>query len=236
MEGVQTFVVDNASTDDSVASIDDLPVDVLALSENRGFGAGCNAGWRRGIVTLRPLPQPGRGDRRASLRQLVEILDTEPGSASSGRGSSSPTARLPTHSGGSRGCARRTRARSSSTGSSRELPGRTSSFATGGCTSTPASPDWVSGACMLVRRSVLEEIGGLRRALLPLLRGQGPLPADPRRRLRRPLRAAGDRPASRRRLGTRAPASYPSSPAAASPTPRKHWGGVRQRSSGRASR
>jgi N-acetylglucosaminyl-diphospho-decaprenol L-rhamnosyltransferase len=48
IEGVRTVVVDNASTDDSVASIADLPVEVLALSENNGFGAGCNAGWRRG--------------------------------------------------------------------------------------------------------------------------------------------------------------------------------------------
>ena len=43
---IHVVVVDNASEDDSVAAVSDLPLTIVALKENLGFGGGCNAGWR----------------------------------------------------------------------------------------------------------------------------------------------------------------------------------------------
>ncbi len=45
---MRVLVVDNGSTDDSARVIEDAfpQYDILRLGENRGFGAGCNAGFR----------------------------------------------------------------------------------------------------------------------------------------------------------------------------------------------
>ena len=45
-DGVNVVVVDNASQDDTLATIAALPVKTIPLTENVGFGAGCNIGWR----------------------------------------------------------------------------------------------------------------------------------------------------------------------------------------------
>jgi N-acetylglucosaminyl-diphospho-decaprenol L-rhamnosyltransferase len=43
---IHVVVVDNASSDESVGSVAGLPIDLHALSVNLGFGGGCNVGWR----------------------------------------------------------------------------------------------------------------------------------------------------------------------------------------------
>jgi N-acetylglucosaminyl-diphospho-decaprenol L-rhamnosyltransferase len=160
IDGVRVFVIDNASTDDSVAVVADLPADVLALSENNGFGAGCNAGWRRGEAPLVLFLNPDASIDENSLRRLAAVLDAEPGVGLVGP--------------------RIIEADGSLAFSQRRFPRLRSTYARAvflhrifkralwadelirdpAAYQTPASPDWVSGACMLVRRSVLEEIGG----------------------------------------------------------------------------
>ena len=160
LEGVRTVVVDNASTDDSVASIADLPVEVVALAENKGFGAGCNAGWRRGEAPLVLFLNPDATVDEPSLRHLVEVLD-----ADSSVGLVGP---------------RILESDGSLAFSQRRFPQLRSTYARAlflhrlfkraswadelvrdpAAYDVPASPDWVSGACMLVRRSALEEVGG----------------------------------------------------------------------------
>jgi GT2 family glycosyltransferase len=160
MKGVRAFVTDNASTDDGVSTIVDLPVELLALSENNGFGAGCNAGWRRGESPYVLFLNPDASIDEPALRRLVEVLDTEDGVGLVGP--------------------RILEADGSLAFSQRRFPRLISTYARAlflhrlftrapwadelvrdpAAYEGQASPDWVSGACMLVRRSVLEEVGG----------------------------------------------------------------------------
>lgn len=160
IEGVRVLVTDNASTDESVTSIADLPVDVLALSENRGFGAGCNAGWRRGSSPLVLFLNPDATIDEESLRSLAGVLESE-----EKVGLVAPRILEPD---------------GSLAFSQRRFPRLRSTYARAlflhrifrraawadelvrdpAAYERPSSPDWVSGACMLVRRSVLERVDG----------------------------------------------------------------------------
>jgi GT2 family glycosyltransferase len=160
IDGVQAYVTDNASTDDSVGTISDLPVVVVALSDNRGFGAGCNAGWRRGDAPLVLFLNPDATIDEGSLRSLASVLD-----ANERVGLVGP---------------RILEADGSLAYSQRRFPRLRSTYARAfflhrlfrqaawadelvrdpAAYEGPSSPDWVSGACMLVRRSALEEVGG----------------------------------------------------------------------------
>ena len=49
-EDTRVIVVDNDSTDASLASLDRLDVTTIAVEVNRGFAAGCNIGYRAGTA------------------------------------------------------------------------------------------------------------------------------------------------------------------------------------------
>ena len=61
---IRVVVVDNASTDDTLSVLEGLPVVVVALDENVGFGGGCNVGWKAASAPLRLFPEPGRTHAR----------------------------------------------------------------------------------------------------------------------------------------------------------------------------
>lgn len=71
----RVVVVDNASTDDSLASVAELPLPLTVIrnDENRGFGAACNQGAREGgadlILFLNPdtRPAPDAIDRTVAF-------------------------------------------------------------------------------------------------------------------------------------------------------------------------
>jgi N-acetylglucosaminyl-diphospho-decaprenol L-rhamnosyltransferase len=160
VQGVRVFVTDNASTDDSVATIADLTADVVVLSENRGFGAGCNASWRRGDAPAVLFLNPDAEIDEDSLRSLTAVLERE-----ERVGLVAP--RILEQDG-------------QLAFSQRRFPRLRSTYARAlflhrilpraawtdelvrdpTAYESPSSPEWVSGACMLVRRSVLEETGG----------------------------------------------------------------------------
>jgi N-acetylglucosaminyl-diphospho-decaprenol L-rhamnosyltransferase len=160
IEGVLVVVTDNASTDDSVVTIDDLPVEVVALAENRGFGAGCNVGWMRGDAPAVLFVNPDAEVDAASLRRLVSVLDGD-----ERVGLVAPRILEPD---GALAFSQRRFPRLRSTyaralflhrlfpraGWADELVRDPAAY------ESPSSPEWVSGACMLVRRKVLEEVGG----------------------------------------------------------------------------
>lgn len=157
---MRTLVIDNASTDDSVTSIADLPVTVRALSENRGFGAGCNAGWREGAAPYVLFLNPDAAIDADSIGRLVTVLDDNP--------SVGLVAPRIVESDGSLAFSQRRFPRLRSTYARALFLHRLFKRAAWAdelirdpnAYEQAASPDWVSGACMLVRRSVLEEVGG----------------------------------------------------------------------------
>jgi N-acetylglucosaminyl-diphospho-decaprenol L-rhamnosyltransferase len=159
LDGVQVIVVDNASNDRSLEAVADLPVERIALERNGGFGHGCNAGWHAGrgrhVLFLNP---DARIDGDSLERLVGELEETNAGAA----------APRITHTDGSLDYSQRRFPRLRSTYAralflhrlfptapwTDELVRDPATYAESG------SPDWVSGACILVRRSVLEKLGG----------------------------------------------------------------------------
>ena len=160
LDWVNTIVVDNASPDRSGEAVADLPVTVVWEEENLGFGSGCNAGWRRGSAPYVLFLNPDATIGPEPLRVLVETLELDDHVGAAGP-----------HIAGSDG---------SLDFSIRRFPRIRSTFAQALFVHrlSPASPwadevvrdvqrygvsgdaDWLSGACLMVRRSVLEELNG----------------------------------------------------------------------------
>ncbi len=159
-DGVQVVVVDNASTDGTVDLLGTLPVTALPQAENLGFAVGCNIGWRAGgapyVLFLNPDAQLSEDD----LRRLVAALDERPtaGAAAPRMLDGDGTLEF----------------------SLRRLPRLRSTFAQAlflhrvlpraawtdehlrdrALYERTWTPECLSGACVLVRRSVLEQLGG----------------------------------------------------------------------------
>jgi GT2 family glycosyltransferase len=161
MEGVGVIVVDNASPDDSLGAVAGLPVTTVRSTRNRGFAAGCNLGVAHASAPYVLLLNPDARIAAPALDALAAVLD-----ADATVGIAAP--RILEQDG-------------SLAHSQRRFPRRRSTFAqalflhrlwpraawTDELVRDPAayevagSPEWVSGACMLVRRSTLEALGGL---------------------------------------------------------------------------
>jgi len=160
-ENIHIVVVDNASTDGSVEAIADLPATVISLAENRGFAYGCNTGWRAGSAPFVLFLNPDASIEPASLYRLCKLLEDD-----ARAGAAAPRI---VHVDGSLDfsqrrfpCLRSTYARVfflhrlfPRASWSDEIVRDEESY------SRAASPDWVSGACIVVKRSALEEVGGL---------------------------------------------------------------------------
>jgi GT2 family glycosyltransferase len=161
-DGIRVIVVDNASTDESLESIRDLlGVKAVAVAENRGFAGGCNLGWRAGSAEAVLFLNPDARIDADSVRTLAKTLAS----------SSTVGAVAPRIVGADR----------SLDFSLRRFPQLRSTYAQAFFLhrllprarwtdqvirnaddyerSHPV--DWVSGACVMVRREVLEELDGL---------------------------------------------------------------------------
>jgi N-acetylglucosaminyl-diphospho-decaprenol L-rhamnosyltransferase len=154
------IVVDNASTDDSIGSVADLPVQAVRRSTNGGFATGCNAGWRVGSAPFVLFLNPDATIDESSLRALVAVLQED-----EGIGAAAPRIEYPD---------------GSVAFSQRRFPTLRSTYAQAFFLhrilqrapwsdelirdpeeyERPRSPDWVSGACLLLRRSTLEQLDG----------------------------------------------------------------------------
>jgi N-acetylglucosaminyl-diphospho-decaprenol L-rhamnosyltransferase len=155
---IRVIVADNASPDASLEAISHLPVTTLALERNGGFSYGCNHGWRAGDAPYVLFLNPDAQIDEDSVRALGAVLDAEPDVAMVGPRMLDAAGDLI--------LTRRRFPRPSTTFAralflNRLLP-RTSELIPdeGGLYDHPGRCDWISGACMLVRRSVLERLGG----------------------------------------------------------------------------
>jgi N-acetylglucosaminyl-diphospho-decaprenol L-rhamnosyltransferase len=158
--GVSVFVVDNQSSDGSLETIADLPATGLQMSSNRGFAAGCNAGWRAGSAPYVLFLNPDARIDGDSLSGLVTVLSDDPDAGVVGP-------RIVTDDG-------------SLDFSQRRFPRLRSTYARAlflhrifpdaawtdemirqvETYEEPRAAEWLSGACLLVRRELLETLGG----------------------------------------------------------------------------
>jgi GT2 family glycosyltransferase len=158
-------IVDHASNpraaDDLVRSYPQLRV--LRQPTNDGFAAGVNAGARLTNSRFVLLLNPDCIIHRDGCRRLAEWLQCNPDVGAAGPrirnadGTVQPSARrFPTFSTAIAGRSSWfTRVMPNNPLSRRNLPGRDEALA------APLPVDWVSGACMLVRREAFEAVGGM---------------------------------------------------------------------------
>jgi GT2 family glycosyltransferase len=158
--GVHVIVVDNASADGSLEALRDLPVAAIQRETNGGFAVGCNEGTRAGASPFVLFLNPDAAIEGESLRRLVEVMSSD-----ERIGLAAPRIE---HLDGSLAYSLRRFPRLRSTFSQALFLHRLAPHAEWADETIrdtrryarPWSPEWVSGACMLVRRSALEAVGG----------------------------------------------------------------------------
>lgn len=157
--GVRVIVVDNASPDESLETVADLDLETVRLDRNLGFGAGCNAGWRQGDAPAVLFLNPDARLDEAAVRQLLAAFDDERVGVVGPRIVGDD---------GQLDFSQRRFPRLRSTFAQalflhRLLP---SAAWVDEVVRDPAAyaeahdVEWLSGACLLVRRSLLERLGG----------------------------------------------------------------------------
>jgi N-acetylglucosaminyl-diphospho-decaprenol L-rhamnosyltransferase len=75
---LHVIIVDNASADASLETVADLPVAAIQQAENQGFAVGCNVGWRAGRASYVLFLNPDAQIEPASMELLVEVLERDP--------------------------------------------------------------------------------------------------------------------------------------------------------------
>jgi GT2 family glycosyltransferase len=160
MPGVTVTVVDNASPDDSVATIADLDVDIVRSERNGGFSYGCNLGAARASAEFLLFLNPDARIEPAALEALIAALRADENVGLVGPRLLEPGDELAY--------------------SVRRWPSNGTTFAqalflhrvwpradwSDELVRDAASyehdhdVEWLSGACMLVRRELYEQIGG----------------------------------------------------------------------------
>lgn len=161
-DGVRVVVVDTASADPAFDTIEDLAgVETVHAERNGGFAYGCNIGIGRGSSAYVLLLNPDASMAPVELDRLVEAIDADPTV-----GLAAP--RIVDEHGELQRSVRRFPRLRSAIGKAlllhRIWPNAawTDDLVHDAKTYENAwDPEWVSGACMLVRRTDLEALGGL---------------------------------------------------------------------------
>lgn len=158
---VEVTVVDNASPDDSVAVVEDLPARIIRAPRNGGFAYGCNIGIRAGSAEFVLLLNPDAAIDETSLAVLVDALRADSTLAGVGPRTVNEEGTL--------------------LYTQRRFPRLRSTFAQGlflhraaplaawsdevvrdpAAYERQGTPEWVSGCCVLLRREAITSVGGL---------------------------------------------------------------------------
>lgn len=159
--GCQIIVVDNASPDESrsIAAGHPAGPEVVVSDRNLGFGGGCNLGVMQANADAVFLVNPDARLRPGTSSRLMEALAADPTLGVVAPQVIDPTGESRAASAGAEPSLRSTIGHFLALG---RVPGVRQFFrpvylADG---RWKTSPDWVSGAAMLVRKSAYDEIGG----------------------------------------------------------------------------
>ena len=158
-EDISVIVVDNNSDDASLDTVQGLPLTAIQLDENRGFGSGCNVGWHSGSSPYVLFLNPDARFSADGIRQLVERLEE------SGAGVAAP--RVVDMTGETLPSLRHFPAVVSIFGQAlfahhlfRKASWADDVIRDPEVYEREAVHEWASGACLLFRRELLEEVGG----------------------------------------------------------------------------
>jgi hypothetical protein len=154
------IVVDNASQDGSVAAVSGLPVRMLELERNYGFAFGCNRGWQAGSSPFVLFLNPDARAEPDTVLQLAAVLGSQPKVGAVGP-------RI-LEEDGTLDLSQRRFPRLRSTYAQALFLHRLFPKATWvdevvhdvALYGESRVVEWISGACLLVRRDALERIGG----------------------------------------------------------------------------
>ena len=159
-EDIRVIVVDNASPRGGLDVVADLDVTTIQLGMNGGFAHGCNVGWRAGAAPYVLFLNPDAVISAEAIHQLVSLLERDSALAIA--------APRIVHEGGELEYSLRRFPRLASTYAralflhrlvprlrwSDEVVRDPAAYVAG------STPEWVSGACLLIRRNILEAIDG----------------------------------------------------------------------------
>jgi GT2 family glycosyltransferase len=158
-ERVAVTVVDNASSDGTPEVVAPLPVRLLAQKDNRGFAAGCNHGAGAGSAPAIVFLNPDTEASSEAVLALAERLRLNPAVGAVGP-------RIRDEDGHLQLSQRRNPSVATSLAGAFFVPrirprSRWSlDLAAPAAYDQAGSPDWISGACLAVRRSLFEQLGG----------------------------------------------------------------------------
>lgn len=76
-EELNVIVVDSASTDGTLRELEDMPVTVVPLTKNRGFGHACNAGWQQANAPYVLFLNPDAQAEPSSVSTLAAALEND---------------------------------------------------------------------------------------------------------------------------------------------------------------
>jgi N-acetylglucosaminyl-diphospho-decaprenol L-rhamnosyltransferase len=158
--GHNVIVVDNASTDGAPDSVRNLPLTLVELDANHGFGYACNRGWQLGSAPYVLFLNPDSMLRSGALEALIAVLDADERVGIAGPRIVGSDGSL------TRSQFRFPRIRSTVSEAfylHRLLPRSAWSSETVcelALYDRARDSEWLSGACLLVRRFLLEAIGG----------------------------------------------------------------------------
>jgi N-acetylglucosaminyl-diphospho-decaprenol L-rhamnosyltransferase len=156
--GVRAIVVDNASPDDALDTIADLDATIVRTGRNGGFSFGCNAGVSAGDAPYVLFLNPDARLEDGALDALRAVLDADPAA-----GLAAPL--ILEDDGTPAPSLRRFPSLRTALGQAlflhRLVPAWDELLHDPASYARPRDVEWVSGACMLIRRDALARIGGM---------------------------------------------------------------------------
>jgi N-acetylglucosaminyl-diphospho-decaprenol L-rhamnosyltransferase len=161
IDDVHVVVVDNASPEDPLDTISDLDASIVRAPRNGGFSYGCNLGAEQGSAPYVLFINPDARIDEASLAALRGVLEADPSVGVAGPrildadGTLLRSQRRFPRPGSTFGQALFLHRVFPNAAFADELIHDDAAYERAG------TVDWLSGACLLVRRSALADIGGM---------------------------------------------------------------------------